>query len=58
MTVFPKVQTVTNQVFKINGVCKNKIVKLTSLVDEDNIDGCDEYYCNLLLIMLTIQLVS
>ena len=33
-----------NQVFSTQGLDKNQTVKLTSLVDDDNKDGCDEHF--------------
>ncbi|KAL7585167.1 uncharacterized protein LOC111912704 [Lactuca sativa] len=43
-TVFPKVQTRPNQVFKVNGVTKNQTIELKTIVEEDNKDGCDEFF--------------
>ena len=42
--VFLKVQTIHNQVFINNGLDKNQTSELTSLVDDDNADGCDEFF--------------
>lgn len=42
--VFPMVQTVPNQVFATTGLNKNQTIELTSLVEEDNVNGCDEYF--------------
>ena len=43
-TIFPKVQTTPNQVFKVNGKNENQTVKLKTIVDEDNKDECDEHF--------------
>ncbi|XP_052626733.1 uncharacterized protein LOC111909749 [Lactuca sativa] len=43
-TIFLKVQTVPNQVFVKNGLTKKDTLELTSLVNNDNVDGCDEYF--------------
>ncbi|XP_052621579.1 uncharacterized protein LOC128127195 [Lactuca sativa] len=37
-TVFPKVQTVPNQVFATGGLDKNQTIELTSIINEDNKD--------------------
>ena len=42
--VFPKVQTVPNQVFATSRLNKNHTKELSSLVKEDNAGGCDEYF--------------
>ena len=43
-TVFPKVQTVLNHVFATSGLNKNQTLELSSIVEEDNVDGCDEFF--------------
>ena len=42
--IYQKVQTVPNQVYATTGVTKKQIVELTSLVNKDNADGCEEYF--------------
>ena len=42
--VFPKVQTVSNQVFVITGLNKNDTPELMSLVNNDSANGCDEFF--------------
>ena len=43
-TIFPKVQTVPNQVFTTKGLNKNHTAELTSMVEEDNKDGYDDFF--------------
>ena len=42
--VYQKVRTTPNQVYKVTGVTEHQTVELTALVNEDNADGCDEFF--------------
>ncbi|KAL7591015.1 hypothetical protein Lser_V15G34603 [Lactuca serriola] len=42
--VFPKVQTMPNQVFKAKGVTENQTVERKTIVDNENKDGCDDLF--------------
>ena len=43
-TIFPKVKTILNQVFVKNGLNKNDIVEVTSIVNNDNGDVCEKIF--------------
>ncbi|XP_052625840.1 uncharacterized protein LOC128132881 [Lactuca sativa] len=43
--VYQKVQTTPNQVYKVTGVTKKPTAELTSMVDKDNAEGCDNFFC-------------
>ncbi|KAI3496474.1 hypothetical protein L1887_38838 [Cichorium endivia] len=43
-TVFPKIQTVPNQVFVKQGLNPKDVTELKVLVDNDNSDGCDAFF--------------
>ncbi|KAI3515995.1 hypothetical protein L1887_14902 [Cichorium endivia] len=43
-TVFPKIQTVPNQVFAKQGLNSKDVTELKVLVDNDNSDGCDAFF--------------
>ena len=53
--VYNKVKIVPNQVYATTGVTKKQTVELTSLVDEDNADWCDNFSGKLQLTMQTKQ---
>ncbi|XP_052620940.1 uncharacterized protein LOC128126844 [Lactuca sativa] len=42
--VYQKVQTTPNQVYTVKGVTQQQSAELTALVEEDNVDGCDEFF--------------
>ncbi|KAL7610003.1 hypothetical protein Lser_V15G12622 [Lactuca serriola] len=42
--VFQKVRTTPNQVYKVTGVTEHQTAELTAIVNEDNADGCDEFF--------------
>ena len=44
VVVYEKVQTVLNQVYATTGVTKKQTVEQTSMEDEDNADGCDNFF--------------
>ncbi|KAI3700157.1 hypothetical protein L2E82_44776 [Cichorium intybus] len=43
-TIFPKIQTVPNQVFVKQGRNSKDVTELKVLVDNDNSDGCDTFF--------------
>ncbi|KAI3700055.1 hypothetical protein L2E82_44670 [Cichorium intybus] len=43
-TVFPKIQTVPNQVFIKQGLNSKDVIELKVLVDNDNSDDCDAFF--------------
>lgn len=42
--VYQKVRTTPNQVYKVTGVTEHQTAELTAIVNEDNADGCDEFF--------------
>ena len=42
--VYQKVRTTPNQVYKVTRVTEHQIDELTAIVNEDNVDGCDEFF--------------
>ena len=44
VVVYQKVQTTPNQVYTVSGVTPQQTAELTTMVEEDNAGGCDEYF--------------
>ena len=42
--VYQKVQTVPNQVYAVTGVTQRQTAELRIIVDEDNAEGCEDYF--------------
>ncbi|KAL7590353.1 hypothetical protein Lser_V15G35620 [Lactuca serriola] len=42
--VYQKVQTVPNQVYAVTGVTQRQTAKLRIIIDEDNAEGCEDYF--------------
>nr|KAJ0210411.1 hypothetical protein LSAT_V11C400174660 [Lactuca sativa] len=42
--VYQKVQTVPNQVYAVTGVTQRQTAELRIMVDEDNAEGCEDYF--------------
>ncbi|XP_052625810.1 uncharacterized protein LOC128132855 [Lactuca sativa] len=44
VVVYQKVQTVPNQVYAMTGVTQRQMAELRIIVDEDNAEGCEDYF--------------
>lgn len=46
---YQKVQTTSNQVYTVTEVTQQQTTELTTIVNDDNADGCEEHFCSALI---------